>query len=192
MCTAQAAFEAFAATVDEADTKLGDARTLLRMSESALAAGRVTAAEHEQCIMGIMRSQFLRDGASVLITGLTGRPELNGRRATICGELKDGRLPVEVPSEATGVRLRPLNMRPAPPALQATEYEPGSLVELGGLTSASASTYNGAVGEVMSSSDGDERVAVRLHLAADKSKSLLVKPANLRVASLERCLVWRR
>ena len=65
-------------------------------------------------------------------------------------------------------------------------HEPGSLVEVSGLASASASTFNGQIGEVLPGAD-DERVPVRLH-ANGARKSLRIKPANLIPPTAERCL----
>jgi hypothetical protein len=179
---ARVAFDAFAAS---GGADLEDAQSLLGMSEAALAAGRISASEHEQCIHGIMQKAFLHLGARVVITGLTARPELNGRVARVVGEIRDGRAPVEVASEGLHVRLRPANMRPTPPAPLATRVEPGSIVEISGLTS--ASSYNGCIAEVLSTLEGDERVAVRVHTAGD-TKGLRIKLANLCTVSLEGCL----
>ena len=181
----RAAFDAFA--IGAADAQLEDEHTLLRMNDKALAAKSITATEHEQCILGVMTKAFLKKGTRILISGLAARTELNGRLATIVGDLRDGRLPVKVPSEATHVRLRPCNMRPVPPAMLSTNYEPGSLVELSGLASASASIYNGCIGEVLPAEEGDERIPVRVN-AAGEPKSLRVKPANLCTVGLESCL----
>jgi hypothetical protein len=189
---ARAAFDAFSASItagvsSSATADLEQAQALLRMSEAALASGTISASEHEQCIHGVLQNCFLHRGTRVVITGLAARPELNGCVARVVGDLKDGRVPVEVPSEAKHVRLRPANMRPAPPSPLATEVEPGSLVEVSGLASASASIYNACIGEVLSVAESDERVAVRVH-AAGETKCLRVKPANLRAVDLESCL----
>ena len=115
MSDARAAFDAFAESSDGTDARLEEARTLIQMSEAAKSAGQVTSTEHEQCMVGIMRNLFLHDGTHVVVTGLSRRPELNGHVATVLGGLIDGRIPVEIPSAATHVRLRPGNMRPLPP-----------------------------------------------------------------------------
>ena len=66
----------------------------------------------------ILCKNFLTIGTKVIITGLQVRPELNGRVATIVGEIKDGKIPAEVhdgekPSNVrTGARLCLLNIRP--------------------------------------------------------------------------------
>ena len=76
------------------------------------------AGERDEHMTAILCKHFLVSGTKVIITGLQARPELNGRVATIIGEIQDGRIPAEVhdgekPSNVrTGARLRLPNMRP--------------------------------------------------------------------------------
>ena len=185
------AFAAFAQSLRASvpDERWDEAQNLLRMTKEAVAAGHVTAAEQEKCYEGIMQSLFLKQHCAVAITGLSARPELNGTRGTITGKLENGRMPVMLAATLQPVKLRPCNMRPAPVA-EAASLEAGSLVEVTGLTSATAAAYNGSVGEVLpgACSEGDERVSVQVH-AGGESKGLRVRPANLRAARAERCLV---
>lgn len=189
----QLAFAAFAAeraALGVSEERWEEAQTLLRLTSEAAAAGKVTAAEQEACVEGVLSRLFLTSGARVSIAGLSAKPELNGRVGTVVGALKDGRVPVEIP-DGPHVKLRVANTRPAaaPPAGEAAR-EPGSLVEVVGLASASAAAFNGCLGEVLPRPDGEaaaERVPVRVHVAGE-NKFLQVKPANLVDASGEKCV----
>ena len=188
MSQSQAAFDAFASSsvrMEVADGRWEEAQTLLQLTEDAEAAGRVTADEREQCLLGVMARLFLQRETQVAITGLSTRADLNGCIGTIAGDIMDGRIPVEV--RGAHVRLRPCNMRPVDGASGGELLVPGTLVELKGL---SAKHLNACIGEVLPCDDLSERVPVRVHVtAAAEPKSVLVRRANLGAVSAARSVV---
>ena len=193
LLTTDAAFAAFTQALREtiSDDKYEEAQFVLKMTDNAIAGGQATAEEREQCITGIMTNLFLQSGTLIEIIGLATRSDLNGMMAVVQGSLKDGRLPVKVSLSDEHVKLRPRNMRPAAATASPFpgSFEPGTLVELFGLTSTSAAGLNGCIGEVLAEIDGagHERIAVRLNVAGE-SKCIRIKPTNLAAASAERAL----
>ena len=187
----EATFRAFANAKrhEVSDERWEEVQFILRMTDNALAAGQVTAEEKEKCLTGCLCNIFLPHGTRVTIFGLHNRSDLNGSEAIIVGTVHEGRVPVKAVSSHEHVRLRPQNMRPAlsGTSIASTslhkQLEPGTLVELTGLVSA---TLNGSVGEVLSG-DQSERIPVRLH-AAGIEKRIRVKSSNLSAVSAARAL----
>ena len=192
---------AFAAHVevrrDEvSEEQLSDAQELLRMTEVAVAAGSVTAAEAERCQAGTLANLFLKERTRIEIHGLAARPALNGVCGIVIGELNttSGRIPVRIMEQDQPLSLRPCNTRPAPKLVPAcienlAHFGTGSLVELGGLSGAAA--LNRCIGEVLPGGEvTDERVGVRVRAAGDDDdKCVRVRRSNLFATTAESCLV---